>query len=240
MRIRTILAAAAAPAALAAVLLGTAGQASAATVASSSDASAYFYNPSGNALGGPQPMGQFVTDGGQGATIQFQPRGYLAKVTEKVNNLDIRGKTITVTGHLNPATYQYQNETRDVANGAPTDVYARIYFDGSSGGVSDQSPQGYLGQPWWSHDTATEQAVLHLNTQSGDFTLTAKVPVDPTSDPNVWTNWNGKDAAQNADLFNGAASHVREVGLSFGGGWFNENGVTGSGNITINSINVGS
>lgn len=77
----------AAPAALAAILLGTAGQASAASLASSSDASAYFYNPSGNALGGPQPMGQFVTDGGQGATVQFQPSGYLAKVTEKVKLL---------------------------------------------------------------------------------------------------------------------------------------------------------
>ena len=51
MRIRTILAAAAAPAALTAILLGTAGQASAATNAPT--VSAYFYNPSGNALGGP-------------------------------------------------------------------------------------------------------------------------------------------------------------------------------------------
>src|ERR1700757_1911089 len=52
MRIRTILAAAAAPAALAAVLLGTAGQASAAVQLPAP--SAYYYNPSGNALGGPQ------------------------------------------------------------------------------------------------------------------------------------------------------------------------------------------
>jgi hypothetical protein len=219
MRIRTILAAAAAPAALAAVLLGTAGQASAA-VTTASAPTASFWQPNGHALGGPQKM----PDG----TVAFGG-GYLAKVTEKVNNLDIRDKTITINGHLNPSSVQYQNPNSD----AGSDVYARVYFDGSSGGTSDQSPQGYMGQPWWARP---DSAVVHLNTynaNNGDFSLTVKA--DPTAD---WSNWNGGSADQNADLFSGAASHVREIGLSFGGGWFFENGVTGTGSLHIDSIQV--
>ena len=81
MRIRTILAAAAAPAIAAAALLTTTGAASAATVQQPA-VSAYFYNPSGNALGGPQAM--------PGGTVSFAG-GSLAKVTEKTNNANING-----------------------------------------------------------------------------------------------------------------------------------------------------
>ena len=107
----------------------------------------------------------------------------------------------------------------------------RVYFQGSSGGVSDQSPQGYLGQQWWAHP---DSAVVYLNSKgTTEFQLT--VTVAPTTD---WSDWNGKSADQNADLFTGAASHVRELGLSFGGGYFFENGVAGTGGLTIDSISA--
>jgi hypothetical protein len=233
MRIRTILAAAAAPAALAAVLLGTAGQASAATTASKSDVSAYFYNPSGNALGGPQAMGQFDPSPNPttGPIAQFSQGQYLAKVTEKLNNADLTGKTIEIKGHLDLTSPQFKGyKPEDWVNQTPR-IDARIFFVGA-GGVSDQSPQGYMGQSWWAND-GTSSAVLDL-TKSGDFDL--KYTVDPLS--NVWSDWNGKYAVDNQALFAQAASHVRELGLSFGGGYFFENGVTGTGGLTITSITV--
>ena len=61
-------------------------------------------------------------------------------------------------------------------------------------------------------------------------------PNDPAA---AWTDWNGQPASASADLFRGAASHVRNIGLSLGGGWFFENGVTGTGSLTVDSITVG-
>jgi hypothetical protein len=224
MRFTRVVAATAAPLAIGGVLLATAGQASAATQASSSDVSAYYYNPSGNALGGPQAMGPFGS-----AHASFAVGPWLAKVTEKTGNANINGLTITVTGRLDPGT-----TVIDQPNGG--DLYmppnARIYFEGSGGGVSDGSPDGFEGQHWWA-DAST--AVLSLNSgDPGEFILTIKV--DPAAG---WSDWNGKQASDNNQaLFTGAASHVRNIGLSFGGGYFFENGVTGSGGLTIDSITV--
>jgi hypothetical protein len=220
MRIRTILAAAAAPAALTAILLGTAGQASAATNAP--PVSAYFYNPSGNALGGPQAM--------PGGHVFFSS-SYLAKITEKVNNANINGQTITITGHLDQGTSVADQPNGGDSSTPPGAPNMRVYFEGSGGGVSDGSPDGYLGQHWWAHP---DSAVVYLNSEgTTEFKLT--VHVGATGD---WTDWNGKSADQNADLFTGAATHVRNIGVSFGGGYFFENGVTGTGGLTIGGITV--
>jgi hypothetical protein len=212
--------------AAAAIITGgvaAAAPAFASTQASKSDVSAYFYNPSGQALGGPQAMGTIP-----GAHVAFGS-SYLAKVTEPVNNMDLTGKTITITGHLDSGTLVADQPNGGDSSTPPGAPNMRVFFQGSSGGVSGQSPQGYLGQPWWSHS-----AVVYLNSQTGEFTVTAQVGA--TSD---WSDWNGKSADQNADLFTGAASHVRELGLSFGGGYFFENGVAGAGGLTIDSIQVG-
>ena len=199
--------------------------ASASTLASSSDVSAYYYNPSGNALGGPQPMGQFGS-----AHASFAVGPYLAKVTEKVNNENINNKTITITGHLDPGTVVSDQPNGGDSSTPPGAPNARVYFEGSGGGVSDGSPDGYLGQHWWANGAAT----VYLNDQgTTEFILT--IPVTP----NNWSDWNGQLASANADLFTGAASHVRNIGLSFGGGYFFENGVTGTGGLTIDSIHVG-
>src|SRR5262249_9705034 len=159
-------------------------------------------NPSGNALGGPQAMGTIP-----GAHASFAS-GYLAKVTEKTNNANINGKTIVITGHLDQGTQvNYQNPDPY----APPTSTARVYFEGSGGGVSDGSPDGYLGQHWWANGAAT----IDLNSQGEtEFSLSIK------ADPVLWSDWNGQPASANVDLFKGAASHVRNIGLSFGGGWF--------------------
>jgi len=197
--------------------------ASAATLASRSDVSAYFYNPSGNALGGPQAMGPLGA-----ASVQLSPSQYLAKVTEPMHNANLVGKTVTITGHLDQSGIQYKGFDPSIGYGP----HARVYFVGA-GGTSDQSPQGYEGQSWWAN-SGSPNAILDL-TQSGDFTLTVTVSPDPAA----WSDWNGKQASDNAALFNQAASHVRELGLSFGGGYFFENGVEGNGTLTNVSIQVG-
>jgi hypothetical protein len=217
MKFRIILAAAAAPAALAGILLGTAGQASAATQAPVTGVSAYFYGPSGQTLGGPQPIGTIPTPG---ASVQFSQDKYLALVTEKANNADLTNETIHITGQLD------QSAVADRHND-PTGPQARVYFEGSSGGANANSPDGYQAQQWWAHGDA---AVLDL-TKTGHFDLWIKVA--PTSD---WSNWNGQSADANPELFGGAASHVRQIGLSFGSGHFFETGVEGTGGLTITNI----
>jgi hypothetical protein len=196
-------------------LLGTLGAtaASADTGNGNSAAiSAYYWQPNGHALSGPQSA----------APAPFG--GDLALISVKAHGQDINNTTITVTGYLDPSTLVTPGSSADTA------ALARIWFNGA-GGTSDQSPQGYLGQVWWAHPSS---AVLDLNTQSGAFILTVKVAL--TSD---WSDWNGKGADQNQALFTQAASHVQEMGLSFGGNNFFEDGDTGSGSITVTSITAG-
>lgn len=173
--------------------------------------SAYYWQPNGHALGGPQP-----------GTADFSA-GSLALMAENAHGQNIADQTITINGHMNPSQV-HNSYSGDVG------ALARIWFDGA-GGSSAQSPQGYLGQVWWAHPSS---AVLDLNSTTGSFTLT--MTVDPSAG---WSDWNGKDASQNVDLFNGAASHVQQIGLSFGGQSFFEDGVQGTGAITIDTIAVG-
>jgi hypothetical protein len=220
MRIRTILTAAAAPAALAAVLLGTAGQASAATTASAP--SAYFWQPNGHALTGPQ-------DTSNGVSLA---NGYLAKVVVDEHNANITGKTITITGTIKGGLFKDQPNAGDSPQNPPS---ARVYFAGGSAGTNDGSPNGYMSQSWWAN-----AQVVDLNaTASGDTQISISLPVDTTD----WSNWNGQhtsDPNENAQpLFAAAESHVRDLGLSFGGGYYFENGVNGPGSLIITSITVG-
>jgi hypothetical protein len=108
----------------------------------------------------------------------------------------------------------------------------RVYFEGGSTGTNSNSPDGYEGSQWWA-DLTPAMVTMNDTTQ---FTLTIKA--DP-ADPALWSDYNGQQASANPDLFNAAASHVRDLGLSFGGGYFFENGVTGQGSLTISSITVG-
>jgi hypothetical protein len=213
MKIRTILAAAAVPATLAAALLGSVGQASAAVQPPASAPSAYFWQPNGHALTGPQQM--------TGGSVSFNS-GNLATVTEKLNNTNIFGKTITIQGTLtNKASLITQ-----LIGGNPQNPTARVYFQGAGAGTNANSPNGYEGQQWWA------DAKVDLNTTPDTFTLTAKVDPAATS----WTDWNGQSASANPDLFHAAASHAQNLGLSFGGNSFFEDGVTGNGSLHIDSI----
>jgi hypothetical protein len=177
--------------------------------------SAYYWNANGHALSGPQSQ-----------PADFRNPAGLALVAENAHGQNIAGQPITITGHMDPA------QATQLANAyqGDTGAYARIWFDGA-GGSSAQSPQGYMNQVWWNH------ATLDLNSATnGEVPFIVHATVNPTSD---WSNWNGIGADVNASQFNGAASHVQQIGLSFGGASWFEDGVTGTGAITIDSIHVG-
>jgi hypothetical protein len=227
MRIRTILAAAAAPLALGGVLLTT-------TAASASTGngngpgqsiSAYYWQPNGHALSGPQDM--------PGGTVSLAS-GYLAKVTEKASNADIRGAKIEIKGTYTPSTlYTDQNGLYP-----PVGPNFRVFFEGGSAGTNPSSPDGYETQAWWVNGTngdGTED--VDMNSANGTFDIV--VHVDPST---TWNDWNGQlttDPAT-ATAFMAAASHVRQIGLSFGGGFYYENGVQGpaGSSLTVTSVQV--
>ena len=101
--------------------------------------SAYFYNPSGNALGGPQAM--------PGGHVLFS-NSYLAKVTEKVNNVNINGKTIT--DHRPPEPGHQRADQPNGGDSSTPPRCARLYARCTSRvrrRRQRRSPQGYLGQP---------------------------------------------------------------------------------------------
>jgi hypothetical protein len=86
-----------------------------------------------------------------------------------------------------------------------------------------------MGQSWWG-DPAGASFVLN---QNNTFSVTLKVDYQAG-----WSDWYGEPASGAQAMLEGAASHVRELGLSFGGGWFFENGVEGTGSLTITDITV--
>jgi hypothetical protein len=132
------------------------------------------------------------------------------------------GKTITATFTINdPAdTFIYGGEPDGSGGGANT----RLYFDSASI-VGTQVSTNY----WWS-DADIQ------NLSNGTFTVTAVI--DPTTS---WSAYYGEASGSNAAAFDAAASNIKDIGLSFGGGYFAANGVgtsDGLGTFTLTSFTV--
>jgi hypothetical protein len=178
------------------------------TVASASSWSAYYWNPSGRALGGPIAAGSSTA-----ASLVFAS-GYVALLTtsEKALTGDLTGKTLTdtlsVSGVTATGTFQDQN-----GGGCTPDV---------------QSVRFYLASPgfaytnyWWSNPISVQ-----LSGNLAPITIVGNL-----ADPSQWSDWNGQGGSSSPAVtagFNEAVSKVSTVGLSFGGGCFFENGVTTS------------
>jgi hypothetical protein len=81
---------------------------------------------------------------------------------------------------------------------------------------------------WWSNPTSM--------TLNGNGTATLSVSL---TDPSQGSDWNGQNGASSPSVtaeFNAAVAKVNQIGLSFGGGCFFENGVTttdGSGTFAL-------
>lgn len=137
---------------------------------------------------------------------------------------DLTGKTITANLTISGATgaFTYYGEGTPSNPCVLTPANARLYFETSNAGGFAYTHY------WWSNPASVTLA-------NGNFTITAKV------EPDEWSDWNGQFGNTVSDGFAAAASNVTEVGLSFGGGCFFENGVgttDGSGTLTLNSFSA--
>jgi hypothetical protein len=193
--------------------------------ASASDTATWklgYYTPSGRALSlssatGPAPAL---------ATVNFtnQNNTALLITDQGANKAGLLGndaeRTITANFTIAGATGAFTYFGEPDGSGAPATV--RLFFQTGGGGFA------YTNY-WWADAAFTPLA-------NGAFTLTAQI--DPTQ---PWSDWNGQPSSGNATAFTAAASDVTSIGLSFGGGFFFENGVgttDGSGALTLNGYTL--
>ncbi len=132
---------------------------------------------------------------------------------------DLTGKSVSASFTVSGVTgsFTYGGEP-DVCGVAP---YVRYYFETSNAGGFDETHY------WWSNPVAATLA-------NGSVTL-ASVPLTGAN----WSDFFGHfgNVSPYSAGFTAAVSNVTEIGLSFGGGCFFENGVgttDGSGTFTLN------
>jgi hypothetical protein len=103
----------------------------------------------------------------------------------------------------------------------PAVATTRLFFQTSNAGGFD------FTHFWWSNPASVVVA-------NGTLQVTANV------DPAQWSDWNGQFGTTVPDGFNAAAANVTDIGLSFGGGCFFENGVgaPGGASFTLNGFTV--
>ncbi|HSP09057.1 MAG TPA: hypothetical protein VLU92_05625 [Candidatus Dormibacteraeota bacterium] len=182
------------------------------------------------ALADPSNHWQLANGSAQGsegiATVNFSVADktrllYNSKDRELLGNLlsSTMTATFTVSGVNEGATF--------TASGTcgSTPATARLFFESIPPGAK------FAYTNYWWADASTASYVL------ANGTATIKAVVDPTL--GLLSDWNGQTSAANAEAFNAAAANVTEVGLSFGGGCFFENGVgttDGSGTFTLDAF----
>jgi hypothetical protein len=138
---------------------------------------------------------------------------------------NLLGKTISATFTISNAVgaFTYGGEPYCSDGALPN---ARLYFDSAPITSKHQVFTNY----WWS-DTAT------VTLANGTFTVTALV--NPTTA--FWGDINGEASATQIAGFDAAASNIKDIGLSFGGGCFFANGVgttDGTGTFVLTTFTV--
>lgn len=141
------------------------------------------------------------------ASFTFQPGAFTALLTTEDASLsgDLTGKTLTDTISVSGATTPFVTENGGGCGNSPA---VRFYFT---------TPGFAYTHFWWSNPVSYLLA-------NGTATLTA-----PLNDPSQWSDWNGQSGTSNPQAFADAVSKVNEVGLSYGGDCFFENGATVTG-----------
>jgi hypothetical protein len=168
--------------------------------------SAYNYNPA-NANITPKS----AAFDGTTASFTFAPDVFTARLTTQAKSLtgDLTGKTlhdtITVTGATTFTTH--------FGGGCLNAPAVRFFFIAKTNGPFATTDY------WWS---VAQNYVL------ANGTVTLNEPLLPVD----WSDINGQPAASNSAAFNNAVANVREIGLSFGGDCFYENGAAGTGTFS--------
>jgi hypothetical protein len=182
-----------------------------------------YYNPSGRALSLAQ-----AAPGSGVASLNFTNQANTALlIANGGSNKAVLGNqaehTITANVTISGVTGAFTYGGEPDGSGGQANV--RLYFESTGG------PFAYTNY-WWT------DSVYFSPNGNGTYTLTAQI--DPTSAQ--WSDWNGQPSTSNVGAFNAAASSITGIGLSFGGGYFFENGVgttDGTGTLTLNSFTVG-
>ena len=174
----------------------------------------YNYNSSGQSLS-PTPA---TSTAASNATFNFQQNVYTAQLLTSAKELtgNLTGGTVNAT-----LTVSGVNGTFVDQNGGgctPDSQTVRLFFS---------TPGFAYTNFWWSNPIAM--------TLTGNGTATLTVPLTPSQ----WSDWNGQNGASVTAAFNAAVAKVSQIGLSFGGGCFFENGVTttdGSGTFALTNF----
>ena len=171
-----------------------------------------------------------TTSGGGIATFNFTDTADTALlVTDQGSQKgallgNLTSKTVTATFAVTGATaFEFYGEGTP-SNPCSTPTSARLFFQTSNAGGFDATHY------WWSNGTDYSRVLA-----SGEFTIS--VAINALN----WSDWNGQIGTAVPEPFAQAASNVTEIGISFGGGCFFENGVgttDGSGVFTLRSFTV--
>jgi hypothetical protein len=178
-----------------------------------------------------------------GVSFNFSS-GYVALLTttDKSFTGDLTGKTVSATINVSGVTGKFEDQNGGGCT--PDNQTVRFYFtspsasgpsyplpgQGVPGSPFGGTPSGYYGRTWWSNPTSLV------------LTPTAAGTIVVSLDPSNWSDWNGQLGTSSSavqDAFTAAVAKVQEIGLSFGGGCFFENGVTtsdGSGTFTLTAF----
>jgi len=168
-----------------------------------------------------QPIATCEGNTGQGAALLLNNTGTLTG--------NLTGKTITVTFNISGAIGAFTYGGEPDGSGSIT-ATARLYWDSAS---ITKSKNVVATNYWWSNPESVTLA-------NGTLTLTTTVDSAGTG----WSDYFGALGNQDqstTSAFDAAAKDVKDVGLSFGGGYFFSNGVgptDGSGTFTLTSFTV--
>jgi len=175
-----------------------------------------------------------ATSSGDGnASFPFKADTYTALLTTTDNNLtgDLYDTKPNLTDNVSVAdvtgTFQYRDGGGCTGPGALPGV--RLFFQSPHGaGTTGPGTTGFYTQFWWSNSRSASGSPPFKVVLSGNET---GVLSDSLRDPSLWSDFNGQFGDSSPaieEAFIDAASNVKSIGLSFGGGCFFENGVTTS------------
>jgi hypothetical protein len=173
-----------------------------------------------------------ATVSGSTVSFNFSPGTYAALLTTSDKSLtgDLSSSTVTdtvsVTGMDPTAAFVEQNG----GGCTPDNQSVRFFFTSQNAGGNGS---GFYARYWWSNPVSVQLT----NDGTGGV---APTPISVSmSDPSQWSDWHGQKGDSSSGVtaaFDSAISKVSEIGLSFGGGCFFENGVSiTNGTATFNS-----
>jgi hypothetical protein len=151
---------------------------------------------------------------GGGATFNFTNQPNTALLINKGSGANLTGKTVTATFQLTGVTppFIYGGESDGSAGSGPSTV--RLYFETNNAGGFNETNY------WWANASGGSTS---LDTVGNNTTVTLTLNLIGS----YWSDYYGhfgNDPTYSAG-FAKAVKNVTGIGLSFGGGYFFENGV---------------